>query len=204
MTTPEIITAVKDIIISIAAILTASAAIIGLKNWSRELKGKTEFETARGIIRATYKLRDEIEKCRSPLINAYEFPEGHRGYSPNESFEEKAQALAHVYKNRWEPVWNALLNFDAQTLEAEALWGIELRNKTDEFRQCVRELNIAIEAVISDTGSGGEEFNRDKELGKEMRSKVSSFGKNKNELSNRITKAINGVEELIRPHLKRS
>lgn len=205
MTTPEVITAIKDVLLGLAAATTAIVAVIGLKNWSRELKGKAEFEIARNMIRATYKLRNELQNCRSPFYSAHEFPEGYNGMSRTMSAEEEAKAWIHIYKNRWAPVWTALQEFDTYTLEAEALWGATVRTKTDELRQCVKELNIAIDAVIRDKANGGEDFKGDREYGKQMRSVVAaSRDDEKNELSQRISKAINGIEEQIRPHLRRS
>jgi len=205
MTTPEIITVMKDVLLGIAAATTATVAVIGLKSWSRELKGKAEFEVARNLIRATYKLRDELQNCRSPLIGAYEFPEGYQGTLGKSSPHEKAQAWAHVYKNRWAPVWSAIQEFDSHTLAAEALWGKEIRTRTDQLRQCVRELNAAIDAVISDEAGGGEDFKRDSKFAKKMRSTVSaSRDDEQNELSKKTATAIGAIEEQIRPHLRRS
>ncbi len=205
MTALELITAIKDILLGVAGATTATVAFIGLKNWRRELKGKVEFEVARNLIRATYKLRDELQNCRSPFISAHEFPEGYEGELGKSSQLEAAQAWAHVYKTRWLPVWSAIQDFDTHTLEAEALWGNEIRTRTDRLRQCVRELNIAIDAVISDKANGGEDFKADREFGKNMRSTVSasSYDEN-NALSKKIVSAIAAIEEHIRPHLYRS
>ncbi len=205
MTVPELITAIKDVLLGVAGATTATVAVIGLKNWRRELKGKAEFEVARNLIRATYKLRDELQNCRSPFISANEFPEGYEGELGKSSPLEAAQAWAYVYKARWLPVWSDIQEFDSHTLEAEALWGNAIRTRTDGLRQCVRELNIAIDAVISDKANGGEDFKADRELGKNMRSTVSasSYDEN-NALSKKIVSAIVAIEEHIRPHLRRS
>ena len=104
MTMPEIFTAIKDIVLVIAAATTARVAVLGLKNWSRELKGKTEFKVSRNLIRATYKLRDEIQNCRSPFISDYEFPKEYKGSLGETSAEVEAQAWLFVYKNRWASV----------------------------------------------------------------------------------------------------
>jgi len=205
MTTPEIITVIKDVLLGFAAATTATVAVIGLKSWGRELKGKAEFEVARNLIRATYKLRDELQICRSPFISAYEFPEGYRGTLEKSSPQGEAQAWNHVYKNRWVPVWSAIQEFDSHTLEAEALWGKEIRTRTDQLRQCVRELNTAIEAVISDKAGEGNDFKADREFAKKMRSTVSaSRDDEQNELSKKTATAIGAIEEQIRPHLRRS
>lgn len=117
---------------------------------------------------------------------------------------EEAKAYAHVYKNRWAPVWEAIQEFDANTLEAEALWGNEIKEKTDELRQCVKEINIAIDAIISNKASGNRDFEADRDFGKSMRNKVHALSSDdNNEISKRIKESITKIEEKIRPHLKR-
>ena len=204
MSTLEIISAIRDILLGGAAIVTAVVAVKGLESWRRELKGKTEFETAKGMIKATYKLRDELSNCRSPLIRAYEFPDFYKGSTGKHSAEEEAEAWANVYEKRWEPVWKAIQDFDVQTLEAEALWGKDVREKTDELRQCARELNTAIEAVISNKASGGQDFQSDRNFGKEMGRKVSAVKESENPLSQKIVRSIRNIENFVRPHLKRN
>jgi hypothetical protein len=205
MSCTELITAIKDVLLGGAAVTTTVVAVVGLKNWSRELRGRADFDVARGLIRATYKLRDEIRSCRAAFIMAQEFPDGYCDPNRKSTPEDEAQVWAHVYKNRWQPVWEAIQEFDAQTLEAEALWGSEIRQKTDKLRECIAELNSAIYAVISDKASGGRDFKSDREFGKKMRSTVSASGSDQsNELSKKITEAVTGIEDKIRPHLKRS
>ena len=42
LTTLEIVSMVKDVLLGIAAATTVTVAVIGLKSWRRELKGKAE------------------------------------------------------------------------------------------------------------------------------------------------------------------
>jgi hypothetical protein len=205
MTPNEWITAIKDVLLGGAAVTTAIVAVIGLSKWRKELEGRTGFDAARGLIKATYRLRDQVQICRSPFYSAHEFPADYKGTLGGHSNEEETKAWVHIYKNRWDPVWNAIQEFDTQTLEAEALWGAGIRTKTDALRQCVRELNIAIDAVINNKATGGENFKADREFAKSMRSIVAAGrDDDKNELNQKIAKAIRGIEDEIRPHLRRS
>lgn len=129
MTPNEWITAVKDVLLGAAAVTTAIVAIIGLDKWRKELEGKTGFDAARGLIKATYTLRDQLQICRSPFYSATEFPADYKGGFGGQSKEEETKAWVHIYKNRWDPVWNAIQEYDAQTLEAEALWALEFASK---------------------------------------------------------------------------
>jgi hypothetical protein len=204
MNWPLIITAVKDVVLGLAAAVTACVAIAGLKRWRQELRGKADFEAARALARATYNLRDQIALCRSPFIRAHEFPATYQGDGKHSS-EEEAEAWAHVYKARWEPVWKALQEFDTQSLEAEALWGESIRARTDALRACAKELSIGIEARIEDKASGGQNFASDKDFAKSIRATVSASGSDTtNKLSQKVVSAVAGIEEQLRPHLARS
>ncbi|MCD8523186.1 MAG: hypothetical protein LRY66_07365 [Saccharospirillaceae bacterium] len=202
MTSLEIISVTKDIILIFAAIATAHVAINGLQSWSRELKGKADFEVARNLIRSAYKLRDELRYCRSPWVTMDEFPEDYD--SNNKTPEIEAKAYAFIYSNRWKPVATALQNFETQALEAEALWGSEFKPKTDELRQCARNLQVALEADISNKASGGENFRCDPEFGKTIKSEIWATHDDKNDLTLKISHAINEIEKNIRPHFRRS
>lgn len=199
----EIATLIKDATVAGAAAVTATVAVIGLTNWNRELRGKATFDVARALAKSTYKLRDEVRNCRSPFLAASEFPEEYGGHLGQTSHREEAAAFAHVYNSRWKFVWEALQEFDTNTLEAEAIWGSEIRTKTDALRQCVSELRVAIDAIVENTATRGENFKADREFEREMRSKVStSFGA-ENALTRKIEDAIQGIEAVVGPHLKR-
>ena len=201
----EWISAIKDLLLGGAAVSTAIVAVVGLNKWRKELEGKTDFDAARGLIKATYRLRDQLRICRSPFYSAHEFPADYKGGFGTRTNEEETRAWSHTYKNRWDPVLSAIQDFDSQTLEAEALWGAGIRSRTDALRQCVRELNVAIDAVINDKAVGGENFKADRDFGKAMRSTVAAAeSDDKNELSNKIAAAIASIEDEIRPHLRRS
>lgn len=202
----SIIAGFKDLAIGGAAVTTAVVAITGLKSWQRELKGKAEFDVARGLVRATYKLRDEVQSCRSPFVAGSEFPEGSYRERGNGTTEEVADAWAHVYITRWGYVQEALREFDAQSLEAEALWGQEVRDKTSVFKRCVGELYGAIDAFIGDKRAGGEHFSQDREFGTEVRKQLnsSSLDDENNELSRKIKTAVQEIDDAVRPHLRRS
>ncbi len=141
--------------------------------------------------------------CRSPLIRGQEFPSSYY-QTTQRTAQQEAEGWAHVYKNRWEPVWSAIQEFDTQALEAEALWGDPARQKTQALRACVKELNVAIEAVIDDKAAGGDNFATDRDFGRRMRATVSAAGSDQtNELSKSITSAVKGIEEMLRSHLAR-
>jgi len=143
-----------------------------------------------------------MEYNRSPFIPASEFP---KEYDPrNKTDESRGDAFSHVYTNRWKPIVEAVQVFDANTLEAEALWGNKIKEKTEKLRSCVIELRSAIDAHVSNEYSGGEDFKQDREFGKKIRAIVSNSHKNENELTLKINSAIKEIESEITPHLGRT
>ncbi len=198
----EIISVTKDIILIFAAIIAAHVAIEGLKSWSRELKGKADFEVARSLIRTVYKLRDELRYCRSPWVQLGEFPEN---YDPNnKTSDSEAKAYSYIYSNRWKPVAVALQEFETQSLEGEALWGSQFKPKTDELRQCARNLQVAFEAKIRNEANGGENFKSDPDFGKTIEADIWATHDESNPLTLKISNAIQEIESEVRPHFKRS
>ena len=157
---------------------------------------------ARSLARATYKLRDEVRGCRSGWYHPSEFP------TEYDSFEkdpiEKAKAYHYLYQQRWKYVSEALQIFEAQALEAEALWGSTSKIKTDEFRQCVRNLQVSIDAYVSDIASSGEDFKSDKEFAKSVKNDIWAGKEDENELSLKINNAVKEIELYVQPHFRRS
>lgn len=203
MCVTEIFSIIKDIALAGAACVTAYVAFTGLGKWQKELNGKANFDVARELAKSIYALRDEISYCRSPFTASYEFPEDYRGGLGMHTAEQEGQAWAHVYAKRWEPVGKAIQAFDTATLEAEALWGKEIKEKALALRKCVRSLQVDIESFISNKYSGGESF-RDRDFAKKVEYGIWDVKANENEFTQEINAAINDLESLIRPHLSRS
>jgi hypothetical protein len=202
----EIAKTVADIAVAVAAAVTAGVAVYGVKSWARELHGRARFEVARSLAKATYKLRDAIRVARTPLIVAGEFPEDYRSSLGGKADPEvEARAYAHVFSARWEPIAAAYQEFDAQTLEAEALWGEPVRSKTNELRVLLQKLRAAMEAFVANSSSGGEDFRADREFGKQIRSEVfATTSDDKNEFSKSVAAAVKSIEHELLPHLRRA
>jgi hypothetical protein len=63
-----VVTAVKDLMTGGAAIAAAVIAGAGLATWRRLLNGTTNYEVGRRLLRAVYKVREEVRYVRSPLM----------------------------------------------------------------------------------------------------------------------------------------
>lgn len=113
-------------------------------------------------------------------------------------------ALERARRRLAKTVADAIREFDAQALEAEALWGQGIAEKATAMRKCVFDLWISVEAVLDDKLSEGDTFRSNPEWGIKMRANVSASPSAKdNKLSNEISAASAGIESKIRGHLNR-
>jgi hypothetical protein len=204
MTPVELASILKDSLLAGAACATVVIAFFGLSTWNRQLLGQADFEAARSLARALYKLRDEVQFARLALVRGHEFPAGYfEGPRSTKPPSDEAEAWVHVYAERLRPVGDAVREFDTATLEAEALWGQDVRDRARELHACLRTLRSGMEAVIDNARSGGDDFKSDREFGKQVRADISARSDGTDALSQRIRAAIEAMETIIRPHLRR-
>ena len=152
VTIKDIVSIGKDVVVAIAAVAASSVAVYGINSWRRETTGKAKFEAAKGLLAAGYKVRNEIQNCRSPLIVAGEFSPD---FPLRGDGEDKYKAYAHVYSNRWSPVKFALEDFDSAVIDAEATLGAGARTAAEKLRACGRSLFAGIEGYLSNMRQGG-------------------------------------------------
>lgn len=202
-------TIIKDIAVAVAVGTTAIAAGVtafiackGLDKWQKELKGKASFDIARSLAKTTFKLRDELVFCRSPFIPDSEYPDDYNSLD-KKTADKEGDAYAHIYAKRWKPVTEAIQEFDTCALEAEALWGSGIKEKTNDLRECVVQLKNSTNAVVRNKYTGGRDFQQDKKFGELMRNDVSILDDN-NPLSLRINSSIEDIKDEIRSYLDHS
>jgi len=195
---------VKDLLLGAAAVTTAIVAVLGLKSWYRELRGRTDFEVARQLIRATCKVRDQLHYARLSFVDEREFPDDYPGVG-NATARKEAEAWNYIYTNRWKPVREALREFESAALEAEVLWGQGIRRATDRFRRCAQEVEVAMETVVRDKLEGGMTFKSDPGLGEEMKAAVSTHSSDReNKITKDVQTAVDNIESQLRPFIRRS
>ena len=118
--TPEItqlIGSIKDVVVGIAAAVAAYIAFQGLSAWRRELKGKSEYQLAKEVLRAAYKVREAFKHIRHIAIYSYEYPEGMRDYHGHLKRENEHEGTAYVYEKRWEKLDEAFRELEEKHLE---------------------------------------------------------------------------------------
>lgn len=145
----EIVSSMKDILVSSAAIIGACVAVKGLSTWKRQNKGQFEHDLSRRILVDLFKYRDSINGVRNPAIWTYEMP------SPPEdklAFMSPEQVhfygISNAYKNRWDNVLTQRTSLYADLVEAEAIWGDELETLFKKLFSLEEELFLRIKYYL--------------------------------------------------------
>lgn len=201
------ITLGKEVVVALATVVGVWYARQGLNTWRRQLKGTHEFELARRLAVDLYQMRDAIQNVRNPILFVGETE------LPEEVIKKVSPELRdffgieRAYENRWEKVKDARKSLAAKILEAEALWGGDIREKFSEIWKCQNELNRAIRLHL---------LSRDPRLKEEERMVHSELFWEKpdvlymslseedgpDEFTEKITEAVGEAEEALKPYLR--
>ena len=84
----------RSVLVASAAITGVVVALVGLRTWRHQLKGKTEYELARRLLRAAYTVRGEFQRVRSPLMLGGEI---------QRAFEEAWRVAGFVHRSTHDP-----------------------------------------------------------------------------------------------------
>lgn len=206
--TPEItqlIGSIKDVVVGIAAAVAAYIAFQGLSAWRRELKGKSEYQLAKEVLRAAYKVREAFKHIRHIAIYSYEYPEGMRDYHGHLKRENEHEGTAYVYKKRWEKLDEAFRELEEKHLEAQVEWGAKFQDVIVPLRTCRAELLVAIQMMLDRKKNPYNTAPRKAEEIAEERSVLYHIGEESkyDKFTPQINEAVDKFEQWLRPHITR-
>ncbi len=125
-------------------VITAGAAIYGLRTWRKELTGRANFDVAKKVVAGAYQIRDEIRNCQAAFITPDEWAD--RKPIPGETDPQRNSAQTfYALGQRYNRVHDIVVQWYPYVVEAEALFGREARDLLDRLKLCVRKLRAAIE-----------------------------------------------------------
>jgi hypothetical protein len=115
---------IKDIATIIATITASCVAIYGVREWKRQLRGKTDYEIARNYLKTVLSLRESMKNTRNPFISVQEMKESlsENGLDSEESRNDKKMNRA-VYSKRWEQISEKWIELELYLTDAEVSWG---------------------------------------------------------------------------------
>lgn len=104
----------KDVVVTVAVATGAIIAYKGLSKWKKEIKGKSNHETAKLVLSATFDVRKAIHEVRNNWISPDEHP-----FKQDVTDVEK---FTHIFKQRWEKLDIALQELESAKIQGQALW----------------------------------------------------------------------------------
>jgi hypothetical protein len=198
---------VKDISLSLAAIVGAYVALRGLSTWNRQLKGGVEYELTRRILKITYRLREAIKGVRNPVMWAGEMPSPDPQNAATMSHEQiRFYGMSKAYQQRWDKVSAVRADLQTELLEAEALWENKLHGLFEPLFKLQHELFVTVHFHVMACNPEEEIETRKamSDIGRKRRDILYDLsGETEDEFSKDLAQAIKSIEAFLKPHLRK-
>jgi hypothetical protein len=206
LTEIEIIELFLNIILVGAAVTGARVAVKGLNTWRDQLKGQHEYELTRRILVALYKYRDAISELRNPVLYGHELVIPPEKNEKNMSEDKKSFfETTGAYQARYNKVKAERVSLLADLLEAEAIWGSQVKLLCQELYKLEEELFfciwLSLGKVNPNTSDADKLFIR--ELTKNNRNIMYAplIEDKPDEFRNEMNSAIQEIERYLKPML---
>jgi hypothetical protein len=197
---------IKDILMTIFAGIVSFTALYGLTAWRRQIKKNTEFNLARRILIATYKVRASFQNVRNISIGGGERQIALEKFNVDLKPEDKEyfhKSTRAVYGNRINMLESSFNDLSVELFEAEVIWGKGIHDIFKPLKECFIELLISIQDFLDD-----KDPNNYEKLDSEERQKIEkiiylmNLDPNKDVFTKKIQDSIGKIENMIKPHLK--
>lgn len=138
----------KDVILALCGMVGAGCAVFGayiakkgLGSWQRQMSGQAYFDLTKRILVGIYKLRSTVYAVRHPAVYPSEmpFPSDDERKTMDQS-DVRFYGISGAYAKRWEKVVEAENQLEVDLMEAEAIWGTDLKDHYNELRALIFEL----------------------------------------------------------------
>ena len=201
----EIVTCIKDLVLAASALTGAIVAFKGLGTWQRQLKGQSEYELSRRILVTLFKYRDAIYGVRHPAIWSNEMPTPAEDKVKKMNDEQKFfYGISEAYSARWNKVQIERTLLYADLLEAEAIWGDELKNLFKKIFDLENELVKCIRHYLLLRNPDADEASKEaiREIGRKNRDILyDDLSDKPDEYKRDLLSAIEKVEKYLKPNL---
>lgn len=207
MSCADVTSAVSDVVVACAAVAATITAWRGLTTWRDQLRGTVEYELARRVLKGVYYVRDAVARVRDPFMFAAEMPEPPVEKMASMSREQsRFHGISEAYQARWKQVIEARRNLDADLLEAEVVWGRDLKTRVDAVRKLEHELFIAVRHHLQLQNPDERIETREavEKISRKLRDVLYEGGDGETDpFADDYSGSVAEVENYLRPHLRR-
>lgn len=198
---PTLYGGLKDLCVISGAAVAAFVGLRGLQTWRRQLRGNSDHELARRMLRLVYQVRDRIAGVRNPFVAPAETAKAMKDAGvPAEEWKQKQlgnESMQFVYQARWALLAAAMSDLHVEYVEAEVLWKDELKDERQQLHECVTKLYMALTRYLrrrEGTGDEPEKWGKFENIIFSDLCEDDAFGKD-------VKKAVTDLEAAIRPYL---
>jgi len=194
---------IKDIILIIFAAIGSFVALAGLRAWKIQLKGKSDYELAKRLLKNIYSLRQRIEWFRNPIIMVDEIISTRKNRNVSDiGYDDKLDSR-FVYASRWKDIAEIYNEINVAKIESEVTWGKEVSNEIEKIRKLLTKLQVSLQQMLS--------LQRKDNLSDKLSKYLQKYedivhDRGTSEEPDDLTKKLDGnikvLEDLIRPYLK--
>jgi hypothetical protein len=190
-------------IVALSALAAAIIALIGLRTWRKELKGKSEYQIAKETLRAVYRVRDGFQHVRNPVIFSNEYPEEMKDARAHLDAEKEKEGTSYVYQNRFKILNKAFCELEERVLDAQVEWGGDFTVSMVPLRSCRAKLLIAIRNHVSMKDPNcSRKFDEAKLDDVDTKLYDADLESGPNPFTVEINAAVAEFEKQLRPHIK--
>jgi hypothetical protein len=207
MPTEQLLFFGRDVLLPMAAVIGACVAVLGLISWNRRLESCAGYDLARRILKATYRLRDAIKSVRHPDLWGVETPAPPEGEVKHMTPAELTYyGTSRAYQARWQRVSDIRTKLQAELLEADVLWGAELRRRFEALFRLEHELFVAVHSDLSLRNPKESEAKKAVVRKRQMHARDimhDSLEDGGDQFTRDLAHAIAPIEEYLKPHLRK-
>jgi hypothetical protein len=150
----------QAVIVSCCAVITTTLAFVGYNKWRHEMKGKSRYELAKSILKASCRVRRGISTVRDPCGYGFEAPPRENTSDGSKSFLDYAH-FSFVYGNRWKTIAEPMTALEEFIIDAEVEFGKSFQDAIYPLRKLVAELGLALGNFLESTKGESGQFDSD-------------------------------------------
>jgi hypothetical protein len=150
---------IRDVIVSLSAIITSIAALSGLTLWRQKLKGKASFDIARRIIVTSNLFRSEITTIRQIKYLREEFQEGVKEYESFQDVFSDTSNQKNTYAILWPQLFDAFRDLKVACYEGGSIWDEDFTPELDMLDGLIATLQFNINLYVNGFLSEQVDFN---------------------------------------------
>lgn len=199
------VTLIKDILTGTSALIAAIIAIIGLRAWQNQLRGKNEYELATKFMYSTLKVREAFSVVRAPAESEFEIDKAVEEFKkfkfPIENDKQKNKIIKMIiYNNRMNTLNDAFRDLDSVALEAEILWGKRISTLKQSLRNHASKLYSTIGQYL-DSIDSDQRFDSTEAMMQRRTIFAITDGSAPDPFADEINKTVDEINEFVRPKL---